>query len=86
MSTGIAGVIYPDILQVTDLVEPMLDTLRHRGSPTLEIRTFKNIQIGIHGGSFGLNEKKNHWLALDGTIDNIEALEKKCARKVEDFR
>lgn len=76
MNTGIAGIIYPDILQVTDLIEPMLDTLRHRGAPSFETRTFKNIQIGIHGASFGINDKKNKWLALDGSIDNIHEVTK----------
>lgn len=86
MNTGIAGIIYPDILQVSDLVEPMLDTLRHRGGPTFETHTYKNIQIGIHGGPIGYNEKKTRWAAIDGVIENMQELIKEMrsqGRKVQ---
>jgi len=76
MNSGIAGVLYPDILQVSDLVEPMLNTLRHRGGPTFEIHTYKNLQMGLCGSSIGMNDKKTCWLALDGAIENLHELAK----------
>lgn len=79
--SGIAGIIYPDIFQMNDLIEPMLDSIRHRGKSGEQSHTFKNIQIGICGGELGTNEKKTIVAALDGVLFNIEDLKKELKKR-----
>lgn len=76
MSNAIAGIVYPDVFQVTDLIEPMLTPLKHRSSGPKHFFTFKNFQLGCLGTGFYTNAKKTIYLCLDGWIENITELEK----------
>jgi asparagine synthase (glutamine-hydrolysing) len=76
---GLAGIVYPDVFQVSHLIHPMLDTLGHRGKAEREIYTYKNMQIGVCGNLFASNEKKTLFAGIDGRIDNLQELQ-------EDFR
>lgn len=70
----IAGVIYPDPLQVDECIESMLDTMEKGLKPIRERKTIKNFQFGIVGASFVYNEKKGLLLGLDGFIENSHEL------------
>ncbi|MFA6915220.1 MAG: asparagine synthase-related protein [Parachlamydiales bacterium] len=68
--SGIAGVLYPDVFQVNNLVSPMLDTLGHRGKSPRDLYTFRNVQLGICGQKMAANAHKTIYCALDGSISN----------------
>lgn len=70
----IAGVIYPDPIQVDDCVDSMLDTMEKGLKPIREKKTLKNFQFGIVGSAFAYNEKKGLLLGLDGLIENSKEL------------
>lgn len=74
MHSAFAGIIYPDVLQVTDLVENMLHVLQHRAEGAHYVHTYKNFQLGCIGLRYTISPKKNHFLCLDGWIDNESAL------------
>lgn len=67
---GIAGILYPDVFQVNNLVSPMLDTLEHRGKNPRDLYTYHNLQLGICGNKLAANTYKTIYCALDGTICN----------------
>ncbi len=71
---GIAGILYPDHLQLQPLIEPMLNAMSHRGPAKRDIITRKNVQLGICGNSIAFNEKKNLCVLIDGHIYNHVAL------------
>lgn len=71
---GIAGIVYPDVYQITQMITPMLDILRHRGGSSQTVHTYHNIQIGICGESFARNEKKTIFACLDGHFTNSQEL------------
>jgi len=71
---GIAGIVYPDIFQISHLLIPMLDSMGHRGKETRDSYVFKNFQVGICGQKLAANEKKNIIAGLDGNIHNSESL------------
>ncbi|NGX42195.1 MAG: Asparagine synthetase [glutamine-hydrolyzing] 1 [Chlamydiae bacterium] len=83
---GIAGIVYPDVFQMNNLVDPMLKTLKHRGKGEPEIYTYKNIQIGLCSGKFSTNEKKNIVAGIDGSIYNYEDLRKEITSKGYHFQ
>ncbi len=74
MAGAIAGIVYPDVFQVTDLIEPMLSPLKHRASGEKHCFTFKNFQLGCFGNGFATDSKKNIKLSLDGWIENLKDL------------
>ncbi len=71
---GIAGIVYPDVFQTEQLIQPMLDTMSHRGGINNETFTFKNFQIGITGGKLATNAKKNIHIAFSGNFNNVESI------------
>jgi asparagine synthase (glutamine-hydrolysing) len=72
---GIAGVVYPDVFQVKDMIQPMLATLRHRRQQDgNDVHIYKNIQIGVTGGKFAANEKRTILAAIDGFVVNGDEL------------
>lgn len=74
MTNAFAGIVYPDVFQVTDLIEPMLSPLKHRTSEKKHFFTFRNFQLGCYGNGFTSNGKKNIFLGLDGWIENLSTL------------
>lgn len=70
MGTAFAGIVYPDVLQISDLIDGMLSPMLHRGSKKKNTFTFKNIQLGCLGPNFTSNEKATVYLCLDGWIEN----------------
>lgn len=76
MANAFAGIVYPDVFQVSDLIEPMLSPLKHRASGKKNFFTFKNFQLGCWGSGFATNEKKTISLTLDGWIENSHELKK----------
>lgn len=84
---GIAGVIYPDVFQMNDMVQPMLDTLKHRSSnEATDVHIYKNIQIGICGGTLAANEKRSIIAGIDGYIINGEELRQKLTKHGYHFK
>lgn len=67
---GIAGVVYSDSFHANRLMTFMLDTLSYRGRSIKEsqLHTFRNMQVGICGGTIAVH--KNIYVGLDGTIYN----------------
>lgn len=76
MGNAFAGIIFPDVLQMGDLLGAMLAPMRHRGSDRYITHTSKNIQIGCLGGPFATNSKKTLFCSLDGWIENGKELKK----------
>lgn len=73
--SGIAGIIYPDLFHIHLFMDSMLETLAHRGPAHLEevkrdVYTYKNIRLGISGGSIASNNKKTVIALIDGHIYN----------------
>lgn len=71
---GIAGIIYPDIFQVSHLIPQMLDMMKHRGKRGRDILAYQNFEVGVCGGKFVSNEKNSLFAALDGTLYNTKEL------------
>lgn len=65
---GIAGIIYPDPFQVVSIMDPILNSLSHRGPSEREEITFKNAQFGICGSL--LSTKADCIAGLDGCLYN----------------
>lgn len=76
---GIAGVIYSDVFQMSNLVTPMLDTMIHRGRSVQDLFSFKNVQLGVCGQKIQTNLNKRLVAALNGVILNQEALHKELS-------
>lgn len=70
----IAGVIYPDVLQVENLTSLMLDMMRQGLNGEKEIHTSKQIQLGVMGSSMAFNEKRTAFAVIDGLIENLPQL------------
>jgi len=76
---GIAGVVFPDAFQVDRLTETMLHALAHRGPPTWEATLYKNIQVGITGGThFAWQDIV---VGLDGNLFGTDSLRKDLEEK-----
>ncbi|MGA8164930.1 MAG: asparagine synthase (glutamine-hydrolyzing) [Waddliaceae bacterium] len=81
--SGIAGIVYPDVFQMNQLILPMLETLKSRSpqDQSQKIYTHQNIQIGTTGGRFASNEKETIHIGIDGNIYNSEELRKELIKK-----
>lgn len=71
---GIAGIIYPDTLQVAQRINPVMQALSHRGYHEPDILAHQNIELGSGGESFFANHKKTIYATLDGNIENYVEL------------
>jgi asparagine synthase (glutamine-hydrolysing) len=71
---SIAGVVYPDVFQMNDLVSPMFQSTKHRCPQNPTIYTYKNIQIGGCGTPAAQNKSKTLFCVIDGTINNAKEL------------
>lgn len=67
---GIAGIAYPDLFQMNDLIQPMLKSLDPHCSEKPVVHTHKNIQIGGCGNLTASNRNQSIFCALDGEIHN----------------
>ncbi len=67
---GIAGIVFPDVFQATDLITPMLNTMAHRGHSIQDRCAIKSVQLGSCGHKIKTNRKKTVFCGLDGTIYN----------------
>jgi len=73
--TGIAGVIYPNVFYSQSFMDPLLNSLSHRGvAPSEELirdaYTYKNVTFGITGGRVFANPTQTIAAILDGHIYN----------------
>lgn len=84
MAGAFAGIVYPDVFQVTDLIEPMLSPLKHRSYGKKHFFNYKNFQFGCYGTGFSTNQKKNTLLYLDGEILNVDELKKALPANLHD--
>lgn len=73
---GIAGIVYSDVFQMTNLLTPMLGSLTHRCRKIQDVCTIKNVQLGGCGHQVVANPQKTIYAALDGTIYNADDLKK----------
>ena len=71
---AIAGVVYPDVFQVTNLTQSMLSALARRSSLTPRTYSWKRVQLGTIGQPLGANEKHSVLLILDGRVQNVPSL------------
>jgi asparagine synthase (glutamine-hydrolysing) len=77
---GIAGIVYPNIFQVSDVMTTMLEALEHRDtsfstySGIKDSYTYKNIQLGACGTTCVSHEHHMVRVLLDGTITNAAEL------------
>ncbi len=71
---SIAGIIYPDLFQMNDLIKPMVKTFEHRCSVKPMIYTHKNIQIAGCEKQTAINKNKSIFCVLDGEITNFHEL------------
>src|SRR4029077_267374 len=71
-----AGIVYPDIFQTDNLIQPMLATMQHTDSQSADVYNYKHIQIGICGSKLEANENKTIFLGMDGDHDNQDTLRK----------
>lgn len=78
---AIAGVVYPDVFQMTDLLRPMLKVLRRRCQKPNTVHDWKNIQVGAAGHPIAVNDKHTVLAAIDGVIYNANALWEKLEEK-----
>lgn len=74
MAIAFAGIIYPEILLVSDTIEDMLKPLHYRSEERKYVHEFKNIQLGSIGKDFAFNLKKTIRLIFDGQIENRREL------------
>lgn len=74
---GIAGIIYPDVFQVKDLVFPMIETMVHGCIKNLGLFTHKNIQIGTCCAKVSPNKNQTIFASIVGNISNKDELAKK---------
>lgn len=72
---GIAGIVYPDVFHVEELILSMLKIMKHRGEKKDHV-TLKNFQIGICGGKLCTSENEEIYIALDGRLTNQSKLRK----------
>lgn len=79
-----AGIIYPDVLQMNDLIPPMLDTMRGGLKPIRDIHTYRNVQFGSVGAKILYNDKKTIFATFDGMIENGAELEKEIGKPAGD--
>ncbi len=70
----IAGIIYPDVLQVESLVPSMLRMMGQGLKKELDTFEFRNVQGGSIGKKLGANSKKSILCGLDGFLENEESL------------
>lgn len=66
---GIAGIIYPDILEVGQLISPMLQIMRHRGLSPLDSYTYREFQLGATGSSITSIKRGSIVVTLDGVLN-----------------
>lgn len=74
MSCAFAGIVYPEILHVDDVIELMIAPLQHRSVGEKFVLTHKNIQIGCSGCQLTNNPKRTIYCTIDGRIENIGAI------------
>lgn len=73
---AIAGIVYPDIYQVTDCIVPMMRALERRSRGARFTHSWRNIQLGAFKNPIGFNSRHTIAAALDGHIANGPALRK----------
>lgn len=71
---GIAGIVYPDVFQMNDMIHPMLLMMKHRGKEPFDVHTHKNIQIGICGSKLAGTDTKSVFVGFTGYLDYPEKL------------
>lgn len=76
---GIGGIVFSDVFQMSNFIEPMLNTMAHRGRAFRDICTLKNVQLGVCGGKFLSNPAQTLFAALDGTLFNTAELQKELS-------
>lgn len=81
MST-LAGVIYSDILQTSNFVEPMLEIMKRSSIENKVSYNYKNFQMGCTNGQIISNSQKTIFLIFDGQID-LPSLIKNCSLTLE---
>ncbi len=72
----IAGIIYPDIFQMTHLIESMMSPLAKTATTPIDYYTLKNMEFALLGSSFATNERKSTVLGFDGLLTNVKELKK----------
>ncbi len=77
---GIGGVVYPDPSKITYLLQPILETLNHRGNRALrEAYSYKSTEVGITGGKMA--RSSIGVAAIDGFLDNSSALKETLEKR-----
>ncbi len=69
---GIAGVIYPDVFQISHWINPLLNMMNPSGAN--ESYSNKNVQIGSAGEKIAFNSQKNSAALFAGHLENREGM------------
>lgn len=68
----IAGIVYPSVHQVNNLIQPMMDVMQHRCKNPPLFHTFDHIQLGACASN--LSELDHIVAGLDGSITNAKEI------------
>ena len=71
---AIAGIVYPELFEVGQLLHPMLNIMRHRGANPLGSYVYHQLQLGCTGTELISNERHSIWACLDGSLHNRDTL------------
>lgn len=78
---GIAGVVYPNVFQINNLINPLLNALKSRGGNLNDSYSYRNIEIGSVGSKLCTNDKKTVTLSFDGLLYNSKILHKELLQQ-----
>lgn len=71
---GIAGIVYPGVVQGERTMYSMLNVLQQGKETGRDLHMYNNIQVGSTGNRLALNEKKTIVCGFDGVIYNLPEL------------
>ena len=77
--SGIGGIVYPDLFQVSDMVKPILQTLKKEAPH--DLYTHGTVQLGSCQEKLTFNQRKNLFVAFDGVLYNQQALKETLINK-----
>ncbi len=81
---GIAGIIYPDVFQMNDIIRPMIAIMKHKDRENLDVFSHKNIQIGTCCTEIRSNMNQTLYASIVGSISNKKELAKKLKLQSSD--
>lgn len=79
---GVAGILYSDVFRANNLMQPMMQALRHRsGKAGHDVYNHRNVQLGLCGGTFFTDAARSLFTGIDGRLTNGDALYTKLLQR-----